>query len=70
MFPDDSEGGLSVLYLVGGMVSLFVYLLPGMEGAAAMLGVVISIWQGVLLWSGKPEEIQGPESNANRPHQA
>ena len=62
--------GLSVLYLVGGMVSLFVYLLPGMEGAAAMLGVVISIWQGVLLWSGKPEEIQGPESNANRPHQA
>ena len=62
--------GLSVLYLVGGMVSLFVYLLPDMEGLAGMLGIVISIWQGFLLWRGGPEEIQAPESNANRPHQA
>ena len=49
-----SSRGLSVLYLVGGMLSLFVYLLPDMEGTAAMLGIVISIWQGFLLWRGRP----------------
>jgi hypothetical protein len=41
---------LSVLYWVGGTVSLFVYLLPDMEGSAVVLGVVVSIWQGILLW--------------------
>ena len=49
---------LSVLYLVGGIVSLFVYLLPAMEGNAAMLGVVISIWQGLLLWKSGSAEAQ------------
>jgi hypothetical protein len=51
---------LSMLYLAGGMVSLFVYLLPGMEGSAAMLGVVISIWQGFLLWRFGSAETQAP----------
>jgi hypothetical protein len=51
---------LSVLYLAGGMVSLFVYLLPDMEGSAAMLGVVISIWQGFLLWRFGSAETQAP----------
>jgi hypothetical protein len=51
---------LSVMYLAGGMVSLFVYLLPGMEGSAAMLGVVISIWQGFLLWRFGSAETQAP----------
>jgi len=60
---------LNVLYLVGGTVSMFVYLLPGMEGNAAMLGVVISIWQGILLWKGKPPEMQMPEINASPPGQ-
>jgi hypothetical protein len=47
---------LSLLYLIGGTVSLFVYLLPDMEGLAGMLGIVVSIWQGLLLWrSGSPE---------------
>jgi hypothetical protein len=41
---------LSVLYLAGGAVSLFVYLLPDFEASAAALGVVISIWQGILFW--------------------
>ena len=49
---------LSVLYLVGGIVSLFVYLLPEIEGTAAMLGVVISIWQGLLLWKFGSAETQ------------
>jgi hypothetical protein len=61
---------LSVLYLVGGTVSIFVYLLPGMESNAAMLGVVISIWQGILLWKGEPPQTQIPEINASQPHQA
>ena len=38
------------LYLLAGIVSLFVYQLPDLEGAAVALGVVVSIWQGVLLW--------------------
>ena len=41
---------LTVLYLVGGVVSLIVYLLPDLEGLAGMLVIVISIWQGFLLW--------------------
>lgn len=41
---------LNALYLVAGIVSLFVYLLPDLEGFVAMLGIVVSIWQGVLLW--------------------
>jgi hypothetical protein len=45
---------LNALYWVGGTVSLFVYLLPELEGAAVMLGVVVSIWQGILLWKTEP----------------
>ena len=52
---------LSVLYLVGGVASLFVYLLPDMEGLAGMLGIVISIWQGLLLWKSGSGETQTPE---------
>jgi hypothetical protein len=61
---------LSVLYLVGGTSSLFVYLLPVHEGTAAALGVVASIWQGILLWRAKPGETQVPEINASQPDQA
>ena len=51
---------LSVLYLLGGTVSLFVYLLPEYEGLAGLLAVVVSIWQGILLWRNGPEETQAP----------
>jgi len=61
---------LSVLYLMGGIVSLFVYLLPDMEGSAAMLGVVIGIWQGLLLWKAGSAETQAPGINASQPDQA
>jgi len=51
---------LSVMYLLGGTVSLFVYLLPEYEGLAGLLAVVVSIWQGILLWRNEPEETQTP----------
>jgi hypothetical protein len=57
---------LSVLYLVGGTISLFVYLLPDMEGLAGMLGIVVSIWQGLLLWKSGSGETQAPELNASQ----
>jgi hypothetical protein len=56
---------LTVLYLVGGVVSLFVYLLPDLEGLAGMLVIVISIWQGVLLWRSGSAEIQTSEVDAD-----
>ena len=61
---------LSVLYLLGGTSSLFVYVLPDLEGNAVALGVVMSIWQGILLWKGEPGEKQAPEINASQPDQA
>lgn len=60
---------LNVLYLVGGIISLFVYLAPDVEGLAGMLGIVISIWQGLLLWRSRSEERQAPELNASQPDQ-
>jgi hypothetical protein len=47
---------LTVLYWVAGAVSLFVYVLPGLEEIAMTLGVVVSIWQGILLWKAEPGE--------------
>ena len=61
---------LSALYLLAGITSLFVYVLPETEGTAAFLGVVVSIWQGILLWRGESGETQAPEINASQPHQA
>lgn len=49
---------LSALYLLAGVISLFVYLIPASEGSAAMLCVVVVIWQGMLLWKGDPLESQ------------
>jgi hypothetical protein len=59
-----------MLYLVGGIVSLFVYLLPDVEGLAAMLGIMISIWQGLLLWKSGSAETQAPKLNASQADQA
>ena len=49
---------LTALYLVGGTLSLFVYLLPDIEANAIALGVVVSIWQGIVLWNAEPGETQ------------
>lgn len=46
LFPQQLTG----FYLLTGVSSLFVYLLPDIEGLVLLLGTVISIWQGILLW--------------------
>jgi hypothetical protein len=61
---------LSVLYLVAGTGSLFVYVLPDIEANVVALGVVVSIWQGILLWKAEPGETPGPEKIASQPDQA
>ena len=59
---------LSLLYLVGGIVSMFVYLLPDSQ-LAAMLGVVVSIWQGILLWKAEPGGTPAPGIHASQSQQ-
>ncbi len=41
--------GLIILYLAGGIASLFVILFPSIEGTANALGVAWALWQGILL---------------------
>jgi hypothetical protein len=55
---------LCVLYLVGGIAALLVYVLPDLEGAAATLGVVWGVWQGIILWQSGPGETLTPEQSA------
>ena len=45
--------GLCGVYLVGGLAALLVYVLPDLEGAAVMLGVLWAVWQGIVLWQGR-----------------
>jgi hypothetical protein len=53
--------GLCVLYLVGGIASLFVYVLPDIEGFVVLLGIVWGIWQGILLWTAdRAATVHGP----------
>jgi hypothetical protein len=61
---------LSALYLAAGVISLFVYLIPGSEGAAVILSVVVMIWQGILLWKVEPEKTQTAESSTSQLDQA
>jgi hypothetical protein len=56
---------LSVLYLAAGVTSLFVYLIPGSDGLAVMLSVVVMVWQGILLSKPEPKETSAPERSAN-----
>ena len=46
LFPRPLTG----LYFLAGVPSLFVYLLPDLEGLVMLLGTLICVWQGVLLW--------------------
>ena len=57
---------LSVLYLVVGAGSLFVYVLPGIETNAVVLGFVVSIWQGILLCKAEEGITQVPEITASQ----
>jgi hypothetical protein len=45
---------LSAMYLATGAAAWFVYVIPDLEGGVVLLGVVVSIWQGVYLWVAKP----------------
>lgn len=49
---------LSMLYLLAGVPSLLVYLFPELEGVVLILGVIIWVWQGILLL--KPNAFQPP----------
>jgi len=44
---------LNGFYFLAGVPALFVYLVPDLEGLVLMLGTIISVWQGILLW--KPD---------------
>jgi hypothetical protein len=41
---------LNIVYFLAGLSSLFVYLFSELEGLVLLLGTIIGIWQGVLLW--------------------
>jgi hypothetical protein len=41
---------LTGFYFLAGVSSLFVYLFPELEGLVLLLGTIIGIWQGILLW--------------------
>jgi len=56
LFPRPLTG----LYLLAGVSSLFVYLLPDLEGLVMLLGTIISVWQGILLWKLDPIKYTQP----------
>lgn len=58
--------GLSVLYWVVGVQSLFVYLLPNIEGSVVVLASVLSIWQGILFWKVESGGTPAPKINAGQ----
>lgn len=47
---------LIALYFLAGIMSLFVYLLPDLEGGTLAVSVVFSIWQGILLLKAESRE--------------
>jgi len=58
---------LSVLYFLAGISSLFVYVLPQMEGQAGTFAMAIGIWQGIVFWRAGPGEGQAPEITLGPP---
>ena len=42
---------LNAFYFIAGVSSLFVYLVPNLEGFVLLLGTIIGVWQGILLWN-------------------
>lgn len=41
---------LNVLYFLAGIPALIVYRFPDLAGLVLLLGTIISVWQGILLW--------------------
>jgi hypothetical protein len=58
---------LSVLYLVGGAASLFVYLRSDFDLNLVLPAAVVSIWLGILLRKDRSGETQLPDINAIQP---
>jgi hypothetical protein len=42
---------LNGFYFLAGVSSLFVYRFSELEGLVLLLGIIIGIWQGILLWT-------------------
>jgi hypothetical protein len=59
--------GLNILYLAGGIASLFVYVFPTLEPAAAALGVIWAVWQGILLWTARAGDMPVPDETERQP---
>jgi hypothetical protein len=51
---------LCFVYLLGGIVSLFVYIFPNLEELAATLGLVWGVWQGIVMLRSRTEETLAP----------
>lgn len=47
---------LCALYVGAGILSLFIYLFPDLEGGAALLSLVWGVWKGIVLWRGERSE--------------
>lgn len=60
---------LSGLYVAAGINSLFVYLIPGSEGTAGVLCVIVMLWQGILLWRTEPQASQSTGVTTSQPDQ-
>lgn len=58
---------LSGLYLLTGVLSMFVFLLPDIEGTAIVLGVIMSIWQGGMLLKAEQKDVQASNTDAILP---
>lgn len=52
------------LYAAAGVVSLLVYAYAPAEGTALVLLLAVSIWQGILLWRGWPDDAPSPHIGA------
>lgn len=61
--------GLSGLYLVLGAASLFIYVLPDLEGGVVALAVLVSIVQGFALWNA-PGAAAAPVAGAGHTRSA
>lgn len=58
---------LGVLYLLTGTLAVLMYMAPENEGGINLFGMIISIWQGILLLRTAPKEVSTPKVNTPQP---
>ncbi|NTW07943.1 MAG: hypothetical protein HGA28_00045 [Anaerolineaceae bacterium] len=44
---------IAALFIISGIPALFMYIIPEFEGFVSLFGVIIGVWQGILLWRQK-----------------